>query len=97
MPDLLGMSSGTPSIVVITSTGNGAGELLYGVETVRIQAAQILLDLVGDHRRLRLDGARREHLVEQAAHVAVLGRVHEDDHSARRLRQPFLIVARSTP
>ncbi len=74
---------------MITSTGNGAAKVLDGVKIVRIDAAQILLDLLGDHAFLSLDRARREDLVEQAAHVAVPGRVHEDDHLRPGLRRQF--------
>src|ERR1700756_2591846 len=76
-------SSGTPSIVVITSTGNGAEKSC--IESIGIGRAEVLVDLRGDHLFLRLNGAWREDLVEQAAHVAMIGRVHEDD----RLRRPL--------
>ncbi len=71
VPDLLGLLLGHPEHVGDHFDGERRGELLHGVETVRVEAAQILVDLLVHVVRLRLDRPRREHLVEQAAHVAV--------------------------
>jgi len=59
--------------------GEGTGEVLHDVEVVRIGLAEIVLDEFDDGLALRLDGLRGERLVEQAAHVAMVRRVHEDD------------------
>ncbi len=37
-------SSGTPAIRVITSTGNGAGEVLHHVEAVRVGLGEVVPD-----------------------------------------------------
>ena len=55
------------------------GEVLDDVELVGVDGAQILVDQLDHRLPLRLDRSGGECLVEQAAHVAVVGRIHEDD------------------
>ena len=82
-----------------------SGEILDDVEILRIGLTQVVLDELDDGVPLRLDRPRGERLVQQAAHVAVVGRVHEDDgllrHLARadhtevaaaRRREPVMIL-----
>src|SRR5271165_4428130 len=59
--------------------GERPGEVLHDVELVRIGRAQVFVDDLNDCVVLRLNGPRREGLVEQAAHVAVLRWIHEND------------------
>ena len=68
--------------------GEWTGEVLHDVEVVGIGFGQVVLDEFDDRIALGLDGPRGERLVEQAAHVAVVGRVHEDDRLLRHLAGP---------
>lgn len=56
-----------------------SGEILHNIEVAGVDGAQVLVDHFDDRLVLRLNGPRRERLVEQAAHMAVLRRIHEDD------------------
>ena len=62
-----------------------SGEVLDDVEVIGIGLAQVLVDQLNDRLFLRLDGPRGERLVEQAAHVPVVGWVHEDDRLLRNI------------
>ena len=73
-------SSGTPSIWVITSTGKNAEKSFTTSNRSASDLGDVAVDGLGHHRPHRLDGPRGEHLVDQAAHLPVLGRIHEDDH-----------------
>ena len=85
VPDLLAEVLGHPGHPGDDLDGERAGEVLHDVEVVRIGLAEVVLDELDDGLLLRLDRAGRERLVEQAAHVPVFGRVHEDDRLLRHL------------
>src|SRR6202022_1602282 len=70
-PDLLRVLLGPPEHGGDHFYGERGGEVLDRVEPVRIDAVEILLHLRVDPFLLRLDCARSEHLVEQAAHAPV--------------------------
>src|ERR1700759_2038318 len=55
------------------------GEVLDDVEMIGIDRTQVFFDHFDDWVVLRLDGSWGGRLVDQAAHVAVLRGVHEDD------------------
>jgi hypothetical protein len=63
---------------VITSTGNN-------VEIFGIRRGEKTIDLFDDQFSLTLDGAWGEHLVDQIAHPAMLGRIHHDDQRRHRI------------
>jgi hypothetical protein len=67
------------------------GEILDDIEPTRVDLGEVTLDRHGDHRLQTLDRARREDLVDQAAHLTVLRRIHHDDHLHRqRFVGPYL-------
>ena len=59
--------------------GERSGEVLHDVELVGIGSVQVFVDEVDDCVVLRFNGPRREGLIEQAAHVTVFRRIHEND------------------
>ena len=62
------------------------GEVLHDVEVVGINRAEVFVGHLVHVIHLRLNGPRSESLVEQAAHVTVVRRVHEDHHLAQGLQ-----------
>ena len=85
VPDLLAEVLGHAGHPGDDLDGERAGEVLHDVEVVRIRLAEVVLDELDDGLALRLDGPRRERLVEQAAHVPVIRGIHEDDRFLRHL------------
>ncbi len=79
MPDLLAVFLGHTGHPGDDLHRERTGEVLHDVEVVGIDRAQVLVDHLDDRLALRLDRPGGERLVEQAAHVAVLGWIHEDD------------------
>ncbi len=59
--------------------GEWTGEVLNHIEMGGVHGVEISLNLLGDRVALGPYRPGRERLVEQTAHVSVLGRVHEDD------------------
>ena len=57
------------------------GEVLHDVEVVGINRAEVFVGHLVHVIHLRLNSPRSEGLVEQAAHVTVVRRIHEDDGS----------------
>ena len=79
-PDLLAVFLGHAEHLGDHIDREQGGEILHHVEVIGVGRRHVAVDRLGHHRSHVLDGSGREDLVHQAAHVPVLGRVHDDDH-----------------